>query len=298
MHRPLSPHRLVSSLVLLASFAIAGCATTTEVRRIVDASNYEMLVAGDPRLATTVPENPAASEAPAGALSGVGPGAAARLTAFLQANADDKVMGSTLRLREALLHLNRRDMQLAAEAFRGVVVTDLVSSRDQALAAAFPDLVWWTEHSFAGEAAFRGSRTEAAATMDHLLAHARHERLAHSPDVRDYFLEMRAWIGVKLAFVVDIPEEAAVQKAMIEEVINTWADSFAAHEQALVDSKTLAADQAFSLSTRRVLRLRGVLDAIARAVNDGTTQGLTRPDFRFQSAQVQSYYQSRLTASR
>jgi len=298
MHRLLSPHRLVSSLLLLASFALAGCATTTEVRRIVDASNYEMLVTADPRLATTVPANPAASDAPAGALSGVDAGAAARLTAFLQANADDKVMGSTLRLREALLHLNRRDMQLAAEAFRGVVVTDLVSARDQALAAAFPDLVWWTEHSFAGEAAFRGSLKEATDTMDHLLAHARHQRLAHSADVRDHFFEMRAWIGVKLAFVVDIPEQAAMQKSMIEEAINTWADSFATHEQALVDSKTPAPDQVFSLSTRRVLRLRGVLDGIARAVNDGTAQGLARPEFRFRSGQVQSYYESRLTASR
>ncbi len=298
MHRSLNTRRLISSLVLLASFAIAGCATTTEVRRIVDASNYEMLVTADPSLATTVPANPAASDAPAGALSGVEAGAAARLTAFLQANADDPVMGSTLRLREALLHLNRRDMQLAAEAFKGVVVTDLVSARDQALAAAFPDLVWWTEHSFAGEAAFRGSRKEATDTMDHLLAHARHERLAHSPDVRDYFLEMRAWIGVKLAFVVDIPEEAAMQKSTIEDVINTWVDQFAAHEQALVDSKSLAPDQAFSHSTRRVLRLRGVLDAIARAVNDGTAHGLTRPAFRFTQPSVQRYYESRLTASR
>jgi len=134
--------------------------------------------------------------------------------------------------------------------------------------------------------------------MKRLLEHAGQKELERAPDVRDYFYEMRAWIGVKLAFVVDIPEEAAVQTSTIEGAINAWAGQFSAKEIALVGQTGLAADQAFSHSVRRVLRLRGVLDEIARTVNTGTVQGLPPPAIRFDSPHVQAYYTSKLTPPR
>lgn len=273
-------------LALAVLLFAAGCTTTNEVRDIVRAGNYEMLLAADPALATTVPADADKGPRPA-------PAAAARLTAFLQANADDPVLGPALHLRQALLYLNEREFALADAAFAQARGAKFTAPRDTALALAYPDLKWWTTWSLAAGGAFRSQRDEALARLKAFATHSASPALKDAPDVRDYFLEMRAWIGLKLAFAVALPAEAEFQNGTLADAINTWTDNFAAADLALLNNPRIGADQAFALSTRRALRLRVLLDTLAGVVRSGGDL-VAAPSIRFRAPEARTYYEAKL----
>jgi hypothetical protein len=281
-------HHLPRALAIAAALILAGCATTDQVREIVNRSNYEMLVTADPALATTIPADADKGPKPA-------PGAAEQLTAFLQAHPDDPALASALRLRQALLYLNERQFALADAAFTPIKDVEFTTPRDQALVDAYPSIRWWTEWSLAGGGAFRAQRADAEATREKLTAAAKSDDLKPCPDVSDYFLEMQAWIGLKTAFAVTLPDDAAFQKQTLESAINTWTEIFTPEQLALVNNTKFDASQAFTLSTRRVLRLRTLLDRLAFTVQTG--RGLVpEPAVRFGSSEVQKYYEARLVS--
>jgi hypothetical protein len=283
-----SLRHLLRPFALAAVLVLAGCATTDEVRDIVRASNYEMLVTADPALVTTVPADANKGPKPA-------PGAAERLTTFLQAHPDDPVLGPALHLRQALLYLNERQFELADASFNQIKGAKLTIARDEALVAAYPEIRWWAEWSQAGGGAFKAQRETALGKMDTLAIAAGSVPLKASPDVSDYLLEMRAWIGLKTAFAVVLPTDADFQKDTLEGAINAWTDTFAGQQLALVNEAKFDASQAFTLSTRRVLRLRTLLDTLATVVKSGR-DSVPAPAVRFRSSEVQQYYESREAA--
>jgi hypothetical protein len=244
--------------VILAAcaFLLTGCITDQQVRSIVNESNYEMLVATTPGLGTGLATDPSRG-------GGTDVDSAARISAFLAANSDDPVLSGTLRLRQILIYLNQRAFALADSAFAELDASALHTSRDQTLAAAYPDLRWWAEHSHAAEIAFSSTQTQAALThMASLERHAADPKLAGAPDLRDYLLEMRAWIGLKLGLAT--PNNPTFTVDTIQKSVNAWTDTFSAAELAQLDSD-FSSTNPFDLSTRRVIRARNLLSALASA---------------------------------
>lgn len=277
-------------LALVVALALGGCVTTDQVRDIVRTSNYEMLVSADPALVTTVPANPADANA-----AKPSPTAAERLTAFLQANPDDPVLGPTLHLRQALLYLNERQFDLADAAFKQIKGGKLTTARDEALAANYPSLRWWSEWSLAGPGAFRAERANALAQMQTLATAAASGSLKQAPDVADYFLEMRAWLGLKAGFAIVLPADAQFQVSTLQSAVDGWTSTFAPSELALLGNAKFAAKDAFTLSTRRVLRLRSLLGALAQVAKSGGTL-VPPPALHFASTEAQTYYEAKLAA--
>jgi len=280
--------RALRPLALLAAFALGGCVTTDQVRDIVRSSNYEMLVAADPALATTVPADANQGQKPT-------PSAAERLTTFLQAHPDDPVLGPALHLRQALLYLNERQFDLAEASFAQIKGAKFTTARDEALAANFPVIRWWSQWSLAGPGAFRAERANALTQMQALAAAAASDGLKQAPDVADYFLEMRAWIGLKAGFAVVLPGDAEFQVTTLQDAINGWTATFAPAQLALLSQPKFDAAQAFTLSTRRVLRLRTLLDTLATVAKSGSTL-VPAPALHFASADAQHYYEAKLAA--
>ncbi|MBI5423090.1 MAG: hypothetical protein HZA32_03330 [Opitutae bacterium] len=280
-------HRTFRPLALLVALALGGCVTTDQVRDIVRSSNYEMLVSADPALATTVPADANTGPKPS-------PSAAERLTTFLQEHPNDPVLGPALNLRQALLYLNERQFALAQASFDKVKGAKFTTARDEALAAAFPTIKWWTEQSLAAGGAFRAERANAVAQMKTLADFAAGSA-KQIPDVADYFLEMRAWIGLKAGFAVVLPADAAFQQQTLQDAINGWTDTFAADQLALLSQSKFGPNDALTLSTRRVLRLRTLLNTLATVAKSGGTL-VPPPALQFHSADAQRYYEAKLAA--
>ncbi len=243
---------LVASCALLLN----GCISSTEVKSIVTHSNYEMLLAADPALGVAgLQTDPAA-----GGNQKVDE-AAARIETFLAQHQDDPAMVSALRLRQALLYLNHGQFSLAQNAFAEVKATDLHSARDKALFAVQPHLLWWNQTAAMNPAGFFASeKAKAEKAMSALLAETKAKDLP-PPDLRDYLLEMRAWIGLKLGLAIADP---AASRETLQNAVNPIAESFTPAELTLLTTTTFKDAKPFDLSTRRVLRTRSLLSTLAR----------------------------------
>jgi len=280
----MKPHHAQSSrsssrwLWLLASCALllSGCMSNTEVKSIVNASNYEMLLAADPALSVAGLQTD-----PAAGLNPKVDEAAARIENFLAQHQDDPAMVSALRLRQGLLYLNHGQFSLAENAFAEIKATDLHSARDKTLFAVHAQLRWWNETAAMGPAGFFASeKTKAETAMSALLAQTKIKDVPLPPDLRDYLLEMRAWIGLKLGLAT---AEATASRAMLQEAINPWAETFSTAELSLLTSANFKDVKPFDLATRRVLRARSLLTTLARqtAATPNTALTFSRPAFQY-----------------
>jgi hypothetical protein len=277
--RPALPARFLFTLTLaLGALGFAGCVTDQQVKAIVRDSNYQMLLAAAPGVETGLATNPQDASAAAG-----NDDAAARINAFLEANKDDPALASALRLRQTLLYLNQRALALADATVADVKAPALHSVRDQALLAAYPDLRWWAEYSLAGEFAFYPAQKDAA--LAHIAAleqQAAAKPLAGAPDLRDYFLEMRAWIGLKLGLA---STDAAFSIATLQNAVNAWLGTFSAAELALLNSADFKSTKPFDLSTRRVIRARALLTTLSARTTGAPNHALV-----FAQAAANTYY--------
>jgi hypothetical protein len=270
-------------LWLFASGALLlhGCISSTEVKSIVRDSNYQMLLASTPGLETGLATNPA--EGP-NAAAAADDAAAVRINAFLEAHQDDPSMANALRLRQTLLYLNQRAFALADSAILQIDARKLSSPRDQALVAAYPDLRWWAEYAHTAELTFATTQQEAA--LAHSASLEQHAaKLAASPDLRDYLLEMRAWIGLKLGLAT--VNNPAFTQATIQNAINPWAETFSPAELTLLGAADFKNAKPFDLATRRVLRARGLLTKLAQQF-----AGAPHPTLTFNRPAFQQYYDS------
>lgn len=268
----------VAAVVAWSALLLAGCVTDDQVKSIVRDGNYQLLLAADPALETGgLATNP---EKENGASVDV---AAAKLEAFLAQHQDDPAMASALRLRQALLYLNHRSFALAENAFGQVNPATLHSTRDRALYAARNELRWWTEYAQSKPAAFASNQKPAAEkAMLALLHQSQSQELAASPDLRNYFLEMRAWIGLKLGLAT---ADADTSRQTLQDAIDVYAANFTPAELSLLGSTDLKDVQPFDLSTRRVLRARSLLTTLAQA-----TAGAPNARLTFSQPAFQRYY--------
>ncbi|HWA85305.1 MAG TPA: hypothetical protein VG710_03720 [Opitutus sp.] len=264
------------ALLTLAAVFLAGCVTDDQVRSIVRDSNYQMLLAADPGLATTLSAQDGSSTA--------NQDAAARTNAFLAAHPDDPAMANALRLRETLLYLTQRNFDLADATQKQINAGELHSARDKALAAAYDDLRWWATYSLAGEFEFFGNQKDAA--LQHIASletRAASKEIVALPDLRDYFLEMRAWIGLKLGLAT--PRDPAAKQDAVEKAVNAWTNTFTGPELTLLNAKDFTSVKPFDLSTRRVIRARVLLTTLAQK-----THGDANATFTFAQPAVNDFY--------
>lgn len=277
-------------LWLFASCALFlnGCISSKEVKDIVRDSNYQMLLASAPGFETKLATNPQEGN-PAGSDE-----AAARINAFLEAHQDDPTMANALRVRQTLLYLNQRAFALADSAFKQIDAKTPLSPRDQALVAAYPDLRWWAEYAHTAELTFSITHKEKA--LEHINSlEQQATRLVAAPDLRDYFLEMRAWIGLKLGLAtVNNPD---FTKDIIQSAINLWAATFSTDELTLLNSTNFKNVKPLDLSTRRVLRARVLLMKLAASMHSAREASLAAstpppPDLAFSPPAFQKFYDS------
>lgn len=267
------PLRILAGVAALAVL-LAGCITTGEVESIVRKANYEML----------------AASAPGGALAGLSadgkpadsaPDAAAQLTAFLAAHPDDPVMVAALRLRQTLLYLNQRAFALADATQKQIAAGSLTSPRDQALYAAYADLRWWNEYALASPAVFFSTQKDAA--VRHMASLQQQAAgLAALPDLRDYLLETRAWIGLKLGLATPtLPPSVST----LQDAVDGWTTTFSDAELALLNAADFKSVKPFDLSTRRVIRARVLLTTLA-----SETAGAPNARLTFARPAVNEFY--------
>jgi hypothetical protein len=264
------------AFALLATLALAagGCVTTDQVKDIVRDANYQMLVA-------SAPGSDLAGLSPDGKTDAAGPDAAAKINAFLAANPDDPAMAAALRLRQSLLYLSQQAFALADATHQQIAATALLAPRDKALFAAYADLRWWNEYAMATPAVFFSSQKDAA--MRHMAALAQQAAsLVSLPDLRDYLLEMRAWIGLKLGLA---SPELAFSVETLQDAVDGWTAGFTAPELQLLVAANFKSVKPFDLATRRVIRARVLLTTLA-----AQTAGAPNARLTFKQEAVNQFY--------
>jgi len=267
--------------ILAVSLLFAGCGlTTAEVRTTIDQANYAML-SGEAEPMTDVLLAP-------GTARGQPSAALARLDAFEAQHKDNPSTLAALQLRRALLHLNNRSFALAKAAFEQIQdPTKLTASRDRTLYDLRETLQWWwplAPVDLPGK--FAPHRAEALAHQEKLLAAARDSKI--SPELHDYLLEMRAWIGIKLA--LDLADRNETRR-LLEDAVNTFAADFEPGE--LNQVATVIPDSAglkpFDNSVRRVLRAQAMLDHLAGRL--AARDAINRVAPNFEPAPFATYYE-------
>ena len=265
--------RVCGLLAALVVFA-GGCVTTDEVKDIVRDANYQMLAA-------SAPGSDLAGLSPDGKSDAAGADAATKVNAFLAAHPDDPAMTAALRLRQTMLYLGQQAFALADATHQQIAATSLLAPRDKALYAAYADLRWWNEYALATPAVFFSSQKDAAAR--HMAALAQQAAgLASLPDLRDYLLEMRAWIGLKLG-LASPNLEFSVQT--LQDAVDGWTAGFTAPELQLLVAANFKSVKPFDLSTRRVIRARVLLTTLA-----AQTAGAPNAKLTFKQGAVNQFY--------
>lgn len=211
------------------------------------------------------------------------PDAIAKIDAFLAANDKDPTLTATLRLNQTLLYLNEGAYSLA-DAAKGKITEkgSLQSPRDVVIYNIYPVLRWWHEQANAGGATFSSlEREHAVGHMDTLLKQVDDKTL---PDLRDYLLEMRAWIGLKLGLAtISVPDSVRI----FEGAIDPWADKFSPSEISTLTDPNFKLLKPFDPSTRRILRARILLQTLA-----GMTSSQQNAELKFNNPKLTDYYQA------
>jgi hypothetical protein len=269
-------------LALVAALLLSGCLTTIDVRHAVDRANYEMLIgeAGSPT--DFLPANAIERGQPSSAL--------ARLDAFEQQLTDNPTALNALRLRRALLHLNNKAYALAAAAFDDVKDTDKLSNRDRALFKVHSTMLWWWPLAPVNLPGVFAQQLPAAERHQAALRDTAKEP-ATPPETRDYLLEMRAWIGIKLAF--DLADAGETRKRLAD-AVDPFVASFSPAELAQVATgiTDLKTAHAFDATTRRVLRTQGMIEHIASRMAARSEGRRVTPNF--EKEQIAKYYATAL----
>jgi hypothetical protein len=191
---------ICTALLLLA---LPGCATQEQVKRIVADSNAQLAAS---RFAEVPLE--AKPDAPREV------DAARQIESFIAEHPDQKTLIGTLRVRQAMIYLSRKQYNLAQAAFNAA--TDLQTDRDQALVAVHKSLIWWYENS---ATPFNDAMATSASAHRKAFSTEAKRRSA-SPEIRDFLAESAAWVGLKQ---FEATTRSSEQKAIIEETMNDYA---------------------------------------------------------------------------
>jgi hypothetical protein len=233
----------VAAPVLLAfTLALTGCATRKQVAEIVTQSNAAML-AGQFGLPAPSPES----------TNALWQAESDRIDAFIAAHPNQEALAAPLRIRQAMLLLSHGQFHLAAAAFNAVELEHLHTARDQALKRNDRTLLWW----FATSAKPNWDDPDRDQARLSLRALAEEqERVADSPEIRDYLAEMRAWIGLAAA-----RQSSSEAKELLEDALDVYAEVFSADDlvMLLTGREEVPDPKALGPDVRRRLRAKAVI---------------------------------------
>jgi hypothetical protein len=250
--RSLSLRTALLSLVLAASF-LSGCITQKQVQNIITESNFQMLTVNAELASTQLQANPLEASEPADALLG-------QIATFIAQHPDKPSLTTPLRLRQAILYLNKKSYAAADAAFEAITPSNLHTERDLALYGLRKDFSWWYEHSETTSTSFVRDQEEKAQQVMAKFASAA-GKLKESPEVRDHLLEARAWISLHLAGGLD----GSARAQAIKEALDGLSPSMSATEEELIAQGSIKKNTpAFSRSTRFALRI----DTLVRKASD------------------------------
>lgn len=247
--------RLLTAFAFFAG-AFAGCVTQEQVQSIVSESNYQILVADAEAAATQLQPDPRQAQAPADSVL-------ARIDSFIAQHPDQPALTSPLRLRQAILFLNKKAFASADAAFDAIDPAGLHTERDQTIYRIRDALGWWYEHANDNGNEFRRVHETRATAVSREFADAAGSAKGNS-EIRDYLLEARAWINLKLAGA----KQNGARAAAIVAALDPLASALSTAELSQLATGNLADDTpAFSPSARRVLRVDTILDEAAKLVD-------------------------------
>lgn len=247
---------------LAATLALTGCVTQQQVQRIVADSNAQLLASQfpEPQLLPK-PGEPAGDDV------------SRRIDEFIAAHPDQKTLNGSLRVRQAIIYLDRKQYNLAEAAFNAAkAYQPLPGARDDALVNVRESLVWWYENSGGGsfDEVQMGHATGARKAFNE---EAR--KRASSPDIRDFLAETGAWVGLKH---FDSVTTSGEQKLLMEQTINDYAFVLGAEDLKWLCNPGPMTDQVDMQTVRRRVRAETVLDQASMLARDMKPE--SRPIFR------------------
>jgi hypothetical protein len=259
-------------LVLLGAGLVAGCVTQEQVASIVAKSNSAMLTGQLGGLAQKDDPNshPAWEESNAA------------IESFIQGHPDQKEIIASLRVRQAMLLLANHQFNLAKAAFNSVPAGALHTDRDIYLNANSDSLLWWFRQSTADTWSPDDQAKARKALADLKTAQL---ALEGSPEIRDYFAEMRAYIG--LAAAKQTTSEAQARELLVD-ALDVYAKIFSANDlsalrappASLPDASTLTADLHRRIRAAAVLeraRMQNQDDSLHAHPNNATFDQMINP---------------------
>lgn len=235
--------RALAVFSLLIAGLLASCVTEQQVKSIVVDANQQMLLADIPESGTQLQADPMKATQP-------GPTVIARIDNFIAQHPDAPALTHPLRLRQAFLYLNQNALASATAAFDAIDANALNTERDKAIYRLRHVIVWWYDRA-------RSSGTDFARDLDgkvrsHMaLLATEADAVKNVPELRDYLLEMRAWIGLKAAGGL----EGAARADAIKNALDSYGTAIGDKEGPRIAVGAVDATQpAFNRSVRLVLR--------------------------------------------
>jgi hypothetical protein len=193
----------------------------------------------------------------------------AKIDAYIAAHPDDKKTASALRVRQAMLLLAYEQYNLASASFDQA--TDLHSARDKALKALKDHLIWWFK---VDKKTAPGSEVDAAIEAFAIQIDA----LGGEPGnegIRDYLVEMRAWIQLYAA------EHAITEETMAKELagaMDNFAETLDEEDILAVNTGEIRSEpDPFGLKVRRQVRAMAVVARAAELAKSLKGTGVTVP---------------------
>ena len=222
--------RLVGFIFVAMLFQ--GCATSEQVKKIVDDSNKTIVVASieqSQQLAidalagggSTLTPQPASTDATAWKAE-VG-----RIEEFIANHPDQVRTNNTLRVREAVLLLNAKQPNLARAVFGEVECANLSSIRDRAICDVQEPLIWWYS---LGTAMSSNDAEKARQALSGIGEAA--DKLERTSSIRRSLEQIRVRIALRLARTL----EAQEMQAVLSEALNRYAAQFDASDRKAIQS--------------------------------------------------------------
>jgi hypothetical protein len=246
----------------LAVVAIAsGCNLQPQVEKMVADSNARLLASQIP--AAQLPLRPGDPK---------DDDVAQRIEQFIAEHPEQKTLNASLRVRQAIVYVNRKEYNLAEAAFKEAARHELVSARDAALVAVHEDLIWWYETSEADNLS-EAQVKRAERARQAIIAEAK--KRAGSPDIRDFLAEAAAWIGLKqLAGLSSFAE----QRVLVQQIVDEYSSIFDPDDLNWLCKPGPLTTNVAMAAVRRRARAEPILDATARYAQNPKLE--PKPTFR------------------
>ena len=261
--------------VAVTALLLGGCATRRDVADIITRSNAALLTSQLGASVDLLTNATHGTVAPVNVME-----AAAKIDAFIEAHPDQPATLAALRIRQGILYLTNKRLNLARAAFEAAPLEHLHTERDRAIKLAADPLIWWAQNSTLNPFPLAEiPRAESALrALDTQVTHLNSPSAsAEGLQTRDLLAEIRAWIALTVTRRAD---DFAVMRTHLEEAVNSYSTILSPEDlKALAVPDAISEDRTITQDDRRRLRAKAVL-SFARARAQELMQEHQQPSFR------------------